>query len=191
MSPIPDWNLSGIIPPIRPGVMGHDPDRSPYKVELIEVVQKFTLSQERANILTGLMSYRAAWHRAGVTSGFQWLDGSFLENIEETENRAPRDMDVVTFFHIPAGHNQSSLFPHIRSLLDTKAAKIEFSVDAYGIPLDGAYEERKIANTTYWYSMWSHRRSGLWKGFLQVNLDPATDAACSSLIQQKVAGGFA
>ena len=28
----------------------------------------------------------------------------------------------------------------------------------------------------YWYSMWSHRRDGSWKGFLQLDLHQARDA---------------
>lgn len=169
---------------------GHDPDRSPYKVDLLEVIRKFALSKERADILLGLMSYRAAWHNLGISSGFQWLDGSFFENVEDLEARSPRDVDVVTFFDLPPGQTQRSLFPSVRPLLDVKATKTTYSVDAYGFPMGGAYDERAMKNTAYWYSMWSHRRNGMWKGFVQVSLDPANDSMCTSEIHRIIAGGF-
>ncbi|MDA1231040.1 MAG: hypothetical protein O2856_09720 [Planctomycetota bacterium] len=31
-------------------------------------------------------------------TGFQWLDGSFLEDIELGDGRPPRDLDVVTVY---------------------------------------------------------------------------------------------
>ncbi|WP_414651656.1 DUF6932 family protein [Hafnia paralvei] len=33
----------------------------------------------------------------GLAEGFQWVDGSFTENIELIERRTPNDVDVVTF----------------------------------------------------------------------------------------------
>lgn len=33
-----------------------------------------------------------------IVKGFQWLDSSFLENIEAAESRPPRDLDVLTFY---------------------------------------------------------------------------------------------
>ena len=45
--------------------------------------------------------------KIGIGSGFQWLDGSFLENVEMTEKRDPGDLDLVTFFR-QAVHNFNS-----------------------------------------------------------------------------------
>lgn len=183
--------MAGIVPPIRPNAPGHDLDRSPYSATLAEVVQMFATSQERANILSGLFNYRAALHANGLVTGFQWLDGSFLENIEDLDDRPPNDIDVVTFFRLPAGTTQADLMPHIQDLFDTNHTKENYRVDAYpfdlGIPLD----EGRIRNAAYWYSMWSHRRDGMWKGFVQVDLDPAIDAASQPLLEEKIAAGFA
>ncbi len=62
---------------------------------------RFSTSSARCKILEGLLDYRQAMHRIGLVSGFQWLDGSFLEDVETIEKREPRDIDVVTFFHTP------------------------------------------------------------------------------------------
>ena len=99
--PIPPWTSRGVLPSIDPG----DPtggDRSPYPASLLDVVMRFSTSPERRTILQGLLDYRAALHRMGLVSGFQWLDGSFLENIELLESRSPRDIDVVTFLDTAA-----------------------------------------------------------------------------------------
>ena len=87
---IPAWTMAGILPPVRPGHAGHSPDRSPYAVPLWEVVEQFAATPSRTAILHGLLDYRAALHRSGLVSGFQWLDGSFMENVEARESRPPK-----------------------------------------------------------------------------------------------------
>lgn len=39
-----------------------------------------------------------------------------------------------------------------------------------------------IQRVSYWYSMWSHRRDGVWKGFVQVDLDPMQDPFAAQAI---------
>ena len=52
-------------------------------------------------------------------------------------------------------------------------ALISFHIDGYPVTLGAKLESAQIKNISYWYSMWSHRRDGLWKGVVPVNLDPA------------------
>lgn len=40
-----------------------------------------------------------------------------------------------------------------------------------------------VQEISYWYSMWAHRRDGLWKGFAQVSLDPQEDIIALSYLQ--------
>lgn len=173
---VPAWNHAGVLPPIRPDVPGNSRDRSPYLVELSAFVDQFATSPERTVILEGLLRFRAALHQAGIVSGFQWLDGSFLEQVEILEGRAPRDMDVVTFFHVPVGQDESSLVQQHGALFDPRQTKASFSMDAYPVVLGKPMDEWQVRYVSYWYSMWSHRRDDLWKGFVQVKLDPAQDA---------------
>ena len=104
---IPDWNARGILPPTNPqsptGI-----DRSPYAISLMDLVLRFAKTPERIGILEGFLSFRQAMHRLGLVRGFQWVDGSFLENIELIEGRTPHDIDIVTFFYIPEGMTQES-----------------------------------------------------------------------------------
>jgi hypothetical protein len=179
---IPDWTAAGILPPIHPGASGNSPDRSPYSVDLPSLVDRFSTSPERRNILDGLLRFRAAFHQAGIVSGFQWLDGSFLEDVETSESRPPRDMDVVTFFYLPAGHDQRSLVQQYTALFDRQQVKITYSMDIYSVVLGAPTDQSQVSQEAYWYSMWSHRRDGLWKGFVQIDLNPEQDDAARALL---------
>lgn len=179
---LPAWNSAGVLPPIRPNAPGSSPDRSPYVVDLAVLFDRFASSPERMAILNGLLRFRADLHSAGITSGFQWLDGSFLEQVELLEGRAPRDMDVVTFYELPSGLDQRALYQKHTAKFDKPLIKASYSIDAYfmmlGNPLNAAF----VQEISYWYSMWSHRREGLWKGFVQVNLDPSQDSDARAVL---------
>lgn len=186
---IPNWTASGVLPPVNPSSPASI-DRSPYAVSLTDLVLRFNTSSDRASILTGLLDYREALHAIGLVQGFQWLDGSFLENVEATESRAPRDIDVVTFFQMPAGQTQASLLSQSRSLFMPQETKSRYHVDAYFVQLDGGAPEPLVSSATYWYSMWSHQRSGNWKGYLRIDLSPSDDqAARANLISPPGQGG--
>ncbi len=167
---IPAWNPQGLLPPID-SELPTSIQRSPYPVTLLDVVMRFSSSPERRSVLTGFLDYRVALHQIGITEGFQWLDGSFLEDIETLERRAPRDMDVVTFMHTPAHFADADL-----ATLDRDNAKTQFRVDAYIVELDEMPPGGLVNMSAYWYSMWSHRRNQSWKGFLRIDLAASEDA---------------
>ena len=173
---IPDWNDHEVLPPIATGAAGNTRNRSPYRVGLSEFVDHFSSSNERIEILDEFLRFREELHNVGLTSGFQWVDGSFLENIEVIENRFPEDVDVVTFYTIPQTTNQQSLFNHIQ---------IRSMIDAYWVQVDHPDHVENVRLVAYWYSMWSHRRNGLWKGFLQIDLDSTSDDEARSILDAK------
>lgn len=186
---IPEWNAEGVLPPINED----DPtgfDRAPYEVTLGQVVDRFATSQERCDILEGFLAHRAELHKMGMDNGFQWLDGSFTEDIELLEHRSPRDIDVVTF--TPANDDFFGMLEERQINLlggDRENLKKEFRIDFYVQSLSDP-AEALVAMTTYWYSMWSHRRTGQWKGFLKVDLSPSQDAEAKNLLvarQQELA----
>lgn len=187
---IPDWTMDGIVPPIRPGLPGYSDDRSPYRVGLVDFIDRFAVTADRAAVLDGFLTYRAELHGLGVVNGFQWLNGSFLEHVEDTEGRSPRDIDVVTFFEIPPGQNQQGFFGAVRHLFDINHCKQTYSVDGYPHVLGESLDERNVRQISYWYSMWSHRRNGVWKGFVQVDLNPANDVDARMRLENIVAGGL-
>lgn len=110
----------------------------------------------------------------GFVDGFQWLNGSFTERVEQSRlRRPPRDMDVVTFVRRPPAFKPAE---HHRYLFDTDAVRARFLTDSYYVALDTQSQEELVTVCTYWYSMWSHRRRDLlWKGFLQIDLGPGQD----------------
>lgn len=177
---IPAWNALGVLPPIDPN-SPTSPDRSPYPVALKDVVMRFSTSPARRAVLKGLLDYRATLHRIGYTSGFQWLDGSFIEEVEVLEARAPRDIDVVTFTHDP---KNVTLSDDDALLLEHDAAKAAFKVDSYILELDQISRRELTFWSAYWYSMWSHRRNQAWKGFLQIELAPLDDAEAYSWLSR-------
>jgi len=188
---IPAWNLQGVIPPVRPGVAGHHADRSPYKATLDAFVDAMGNSPPRLAIVEGLLRFRSEIRAAGITVGFQWLDGSFLEHAEATEGRDPRDVDVVTFIEIPPGATEAALVAANPHLFDNAHVKKTHQVDSYWDVLGGSMNEASVQRIAYWYSMWSHRRDGLWKGFVQIDLSPANDLlAAQAVAQAKLALGI-
>ena len=121
-----------------------------------------------------------------MIEGFQWIDGSFAENVELLERRDPKDVDVVSFVHVPASFNPTP--PQLR-VLDNDNAKASYLVDAYFVEINLLPPDNLIKQAAYWYSMWSHRRNQAWKGYLQVDLSPADDATAQSWLTAHMAGG--
>lgn len=128
--PIPTFDANNVIPP-----HSGDPRRldqlSPYPCTTFELCQRFATTPDRVAILQGFLRFRRVLEQAGFVSGFPWLDGSFLENIEAEENRAPKDLDVVTFY-LPndSAFNQcvAAAFPLLR---DRARIKADHRLDHY------------------------------------------------------------
>lgn len=171
---IPNWTDKGIIPAIIK-LNPTSSERSPYQASLIDVILKYGTSPKRNQILLGLLNFRRELHKIGIIKGFQWIDGSFLEDIESQENRPPNDIDVVNFYYLPEGVKQRELILRNSKIFDPIIVKESFKVDGYFIAISLASPERLINRSSYWYSMWSHKRDGTWKGFLQIDLSPSDD----------------
>jgi len=143
-------------------------------------VLRFATTPDRQRILAGFLNFRAALHSAGLTQGFQWLNGSFVEDIEVIAGRGPHDIDVVTFFHLPPNQTQqtvSQAYPRLFRSGDTKA---DYQVDAHFVQLDGDLPEPLVGQSAYWYSLWSHRRNWQWKGYLEIDLSSSDDAVAKT-----------
>ena len=179
----PGWDATGVIPPINTdnpvGI-----DRSPYTVSLLELPARLGNTEPRRSLLEGLLDFRAALHSVGLTRGFQWINGSFVEHVEETADRPPNDIDVVTFFHIPDGHTQESLLQGSPDLFIAGQTKDRYGIDAYFVQLNDPEVENIIAYTVYWHSLWSHTCDGLWKGYLQIDLNDTDDVAARAALER-------
>ena len=176
MVTIPEWDGNKVLPPIHPdtpeGQEHSSLYRAPYVAGLEQIVTRFAATPERVELMDRFLDYRAALHQAGILEGFQWINGSFVENIEgrSEEPRSPNDIDVVTFFY-----RGESTRADLLELFNPPIIKQNFSVDAYGVELGIPLDAGTAANIGYWHSLWSHNRNGTWKGFIQVALDQAED----------------
>jgi hypothetical protein len=96
--PIPAFSIDGVLPPyVGPGGPGGAPqDMTPYVATAVEVVLTLGTTPRRRTILGRWLDHRAALRGLGFQRGFQWLDGSFVEQKE------PNDLDIVTFVFRPA-----------------------------------------------------------------------------------------
>jgi hypothetical protein len=170
---IPPLTSSRVLPPF----VGDSPTMAaamaPFTVGFAEFARRFGDGAERDRLLRGLVAYRAALRAAGLT-GFQWIDGSFVEDVETLRQRPPADIDLVTFVRLPAGVAASDFAAAHELLFDHGEVESRFGCDAYVVDLGlGARRpERLVAQARYWYGLFSHQRaSALWKGMLKVDLD--------------------
>ena len=178
---IPQFNLSGVLPPY----VGADPTVmagcSPYHVNSMEIVATFATSAERNGLLRQLFQYRANLRAAGIVTGFQWLDGSFMENVEVVRGRPPKDIDLVTFAHRP---QNAQTLAQWGAFISTNSALFQRPIgdlDAYYVDLNIPVEVL-VSRTTYWAGLFSHQRvTALWKGLLQLDLAEDDAAAISTL----------
>jgi len=168
---IPQWDIQGLLPPIDP-VDPVSAERSTCQVSLLDLVLRFATSPDRCKVLKGFLAYRAVLHLAGLTEGFQWINGSFTEHVETLEHRSPNDIDVVTFLKTP---DDFLLTDDQLDLLEPDAAKKRFLVDSYFVEINRESPDALIERSIYWYGVWSHRRNMVWKGYLRIDLDPTED----------------
>ncbi len=180
---IPDWNERGLLPPIRQGGLATSFDRSPYRTDIVSFVEHFAGSQDRIIILEGFLKYRGLLRENGIVSGIQWINGSFVENVEMSRKRSPHDIDVVTFFDIPEGESQLSLLRKAPCLCEHDFIKQQYHVDGYLQSFGSTAQQKIRAGITYWYSMWSHTRNKEWKGFIEISLDTDQDAEAMEMLE--------
>jgi len=182
---IPVFNESNVLPPFSGGSPALPTDLSPYTANMCEVIARFGGTPERKAILVGLLNFRQALRARGLTEGFQWIDGSFVENVEVSRGRPPADIDLVTFVRRPEDlKNDSQWASFVKAtpeLFNPRETKRRYLCDAYLVDLDGR-GEILVENTKYWFGLFSHQReTSLWKGMLKVPLCSDDDRASELL----------
>ncbi|MCB1328110.1 MAG: hypothetical protein KDK28_00975 [Maritimibacter sp.] len=177
---IPRFDGGGTLP----AFVGSDPTgrgtRSPYRASIDDLIDRFATSRDRAKLLIGLNQYRKRLFDGGFIAGRQWIDGSFVEDVESTRNRPPKDIDVVTLFNRPLKYfSDPKLWAHdYRAFLhndffNTLTIKPKYHCDTYCIDMDGD-PFSSVSSATYWFGLFSEQRgSSRRKGIVEVPL--ATD----------------
>jgi hypothetical protein len=120
-----------------------------------------------------------------VKNAIQWLDGSFVENIEQQQMRAPRDLDVVTIYWGYDSSFQERLWTAVPEFKSPRLSKQNLKLDHY--PFDAGHSPlQTVEFSRYWALLFSHNRNGVWKGILSIPLDtPEDDAAALQYLQNK------
>ena len=175
-NPIPPFDHNLVLPP-HLGDPTQPAHLSPYRCTTLDLCERLGTTPERRQILGKFLDFRERLRIEGLTNGFQWLDRSFVEDIEVQASRPPRDLDVVTVYWGYDLAFQQALLTRFPEVADPMLAKANYSLDHY--PLDAGYSpEATLELTRYWISLFSHNRMGLWKGMLRIELNTtAEDAA--------------
>lgn len=170
--------ILNVIPPHR-GDPTSPMDVSPYPCSALDLVDRFSTSPERKAIIDGFLRFREELLCLGIR-GIQWIDGSFLEDVEADRGCAPGDIDVVTMVVEPfsaAGMACDSttlgnlIINYNPMMIQPAFLKSNYSVAHYWLPL-GIDPRQIVFWTKYWYGLFSHRkRDGVWKGMLEIALD--------------------
>jgi hypothetical protein len=170
---IPNHTHDGVLPPFIPGATPTDNGAvAPYRTKLADFAERFAGTTERKVILSGLLAYRTALRSVGINSGFQWLDGSFVEDCETIRGRPPKDIDLITFSFRPKACAETDAWRKLilsrPDLFDPETTKSIYKCDAYFVDL-GVHPFHVVAQTRYWFGLFSHQRDTyLWKGMIEV-----------------------
>lgn len=176
--PIPPFSLSGVLPAFTGATPASPAARAPYHTNTLELCTRFGSSAHRVTLLQGYLNHRAALAALGFVDGFQWCDGSFVED------KNPNDIDVVTFVRPPAlALPLAAIVQQNQNLFYPPLTKQHYRCDVYFIDLS-LRPELLTAETHYWYGLFSHRRNTAeWKGFVQLPLhSPIDDAAATAVL---------
>jgi len=128
-----------------------------------------------------LLDYREALRGVGIHSGYQWLDGSFVEDVETNRGRPPSDIDIVTVAYRPPVPDWAQFVRMNIALFDPDQVKAAHRCDAYFIDL-GTAPHIVVRNTCYWFGLFTHQRETfLWKGMLLLPLS-SDDALARAML---------
>jgi hypothetical protein len=157
---------------------------------MTEFVARLGTTPGRKQLCRNLISYRKLLAGDGYTEGFQFIDGSFVEDVERTRGKEPSDLDVFSFLSAPLKYQQdfsawnAAGLPFWRTeIADRDRNKARFGLDTYALLLQETNLPTLIQQIIYWYGLFSHQRETFaWKGFVAIPLDPSgDDAALGSL----------
>lgn len=172
---IPNYTDLGFLPPFF-GDARSMGDQSPYAMTAREFVNRFGTTPERRQLTSGFLNYRQKLRDMGLRDGFQWIDGSFVEDSEANRGRPPADLDVVTFAAILSlRSNHAELVECLRVnavLFCRDSLRANYGCDAYYVDTTSLSPAGLVASAAYWCNLFGHdRKDALWKGFVRIDLN--------------------
>jgi hypothetical protein len=192
---IPNFAPNGTLPPFIDGSPTDPAKRSPFGATMYQLIDRFCTTSHRAILLKGLNAYRKHLFEGGFVTGYQWIDGSFVEDVENTRGRPPGDIDVVTLFNRPLKyqHDATSWFSAYSSVLhakyfETRNMKPVYKCDTFAIDLDAGHISL-VRDTMYWGGLFTDiRGSSEKKGIVSIPL--ACDPMEFKAVDHKIGGKF-
>lgn len=177
-----------MLPPVA-GASPTDQDRSPYVISMQELVQGFGTTPRRKSLLRNLIAYRTILAGGGYQSGLQFIDGSFVEDVE-ARGKEPGDIDVFSLLNVPSQYvqnpplwQQGGFQFWAEEVQNQPKNKARFELDTYAILVEDFPLLGLLKNVMYWHSLFSHQRDTFaWKGFVALVLDPVQDAAALTML---------
>ncbi|RYC12416.1 hypothetical protein EUU22_11955 [Ciceribacter ferrooxidans] len=155
------------------------------------MIHSLGTTPRRKQLLRNLLAYRALMYENGYVSGIQFLDGSFVEDVERHSGRDPGDIDVYSLLDAPARFLQH---PELwqtdegfkfweDEIQNQPLNKARFELDTYALLIQELPFGNLLQDVMYWYSLFSHQKvTFAWKGFVAVLLDQRTDAEALGLL---------
>lgn len=181
---LPSFTLSGVLPPYHPDLdatANSVHGRSPYLITPEQLVAAFATTEERKSLLRNLFQYRQSLRDLGF-HGYQWIDGSFVEDVETQRGRPPGDIDVVTLFMRPAELQEEAPWGAFLAEHGDALTPDELDLDCYFVDLS-LPPPVVVRQSVYWFGLFSHQRAtSLWKGIVQIELD-VDDAAAVAMLE--------
>ena len=187
---IPELNQSGVLPPYDAAIgPTSSASMAPYEASMTEFVRKYATSPERIAILRGLLDFRKKLLSLGINTGHQWLDGSFVEDVEKNRGCPPNDIDIVTFALRPQQCATISDWKQLHTdnieLFESDKTKEQYRCDAYYVDLQ-AHPLLIVELTRFWFGLFSHQKeSSLWKGMIKISLQ-SDDGEALKLLKEGV-----
>ncbi|MEQ9078165.1 MAG: hypothetical protein RLP09_30140 [Sandaracinaceae bacterium] len=129
----------------------------------MRLVSLFGDSRKRAELLSSYLKFHSELRKVIKEDSWQWIGGSLLELYRE-----PKDIDVVVWI---TAADARRLPPALSS---PPTLKSERGLHVFYERLDVS-AQRLQRRTGYWYELWTSRRGGGRKGFLE--LDSGADAS--------------
>lgn len=173
--PIPDFDHNNVLPPFingRPGILTN---HSPYICTIQEFCEKFATTEVRIELLTKFVEFRLKVHESEITSGFQWVDGSFLEDKEKALNKDPNDIDVATFFQVSSPNTEDKIKNEFPEFINRGLAKDNYMLDNLLIHITPLAPYDLIRNTNFISKLFSYSRRGVHKGMVEIHLNTPTN----------------
>ena len=166
---IPPFNHNNVLPPYQGINPASRNALSPYQCTIMEFCQRFAISDKRILILKGFIQFRLKCYDIGITNGFQWIDGSFIEDIMASDNREPNDIDVVSFlFKLSSIPNlKVEISNKFQEFVNPLLSKANYHVDHYPVEAD-LNPIATISAVKYWNQLFGHNRKGIWKGMVEI-----------------------